>query len=345
MKFYAFNGCLDMPNEFGSFTVVSRNLNKYFNKYKYLDDFITQNTYVIYPEVYNVERKWFHHIPYLACEYSLAPSIVIDKLNSYKPLVLSISNFAKNNLINSGYSNVETVHLGTDPDKWNKTSDKKFDTFTYLTVNTSNERSGYEKLIPAFVKFSKNKNVNLIIKDSNNKNFKNYIQSLNNDKIIYIDDMLSEDDLKRIYNKSHIFLYTNHTTSFGMNILDSALCGIPSIVTLGSAIKEFVPEWTQPKKVLSEMKPVNSQSIIEWNNYGIKSFPSNFLSVFNGIPLAEFVIEESILDSLEYSYKNYDEYIDINIKYQDYVLNNFTWDHCIKKIVGKVLENDKFISR
>lgn len=340
MKLFAHNNCLDNPKEFGSFTVVARKLNEHFQKLNILGDPQNKNTYVIYPEVYATEQKWTRQIPYLACEYSLAPQIVIDKLKQYNPLVLSISNFAKNNLFNSGYFKIETVHLGTDPDFWKPTNTDKFDIFTYLTVNSSNERSGYEKLIPAFLEFSKDKNVNLIIKDGNNPNFKQYIESLNCNKIIYIGSMLTQEELRDLYNKSHIFLYTNNTTSFGMNPMDSVLCGTPCITTLGSALKEFIPDWTQPIKITTIVEQITPTLIKEWNTYGINCFPEGFLYAFKDNIYCERVQQNEILDALNYSFNNYSEYLDVLDDHKKYILENFTWKQCANNILNKVKNYD-----
>jgi glycosyltransferase involved in cell wall biosynthesis len=340
MKFCAYNDKLFSPNEFGSFTVVARKLNEFFHKAGVLGNILDHNTWVIYPEVFDTEQKWKKQIPYLACEYNLAPQIVIHKLKQYHPPVLSISDFAKNNLNNSGYSRVETVHLGTDPSLWYKTQESKFSTFTFLTVNSSNERSGYEKLIPSFIEFSYDKDVNLIIKDGKNKAFKEYIHSLNHSKIIYVDDMLSEEELRKLYNKSHVFLYTNNTTSFGMNPLDAVLCGTPAITTYGSALKEFIPEWTQPIKIRTELTKITPELILEWNKFGISCFPVSFLSIFGGDVYSEIVNEKDILLSLKYSFENYNDLLDKTNLHKQYILDNFTWDKCIQKIIEKVKQYD-----
>lgn len=345
MKFFAYNDKLYSTNEFGSFTVVARKLNDQFQKMDCLGDISNNETFVIYPEVFDTQQRWNKQIPFLACEYSYAPDIVIQKLKHYNPLVLAISDFAKNNICRSGYSNIQSVHLGSDVDFWKSTYVKKNKTFTYLTVNSSNDRSGYEKLIPAYLKFSKNKDTLLIIKDGHNPEFKSYINSLSSDKIQYIDSMLSETELRDLYNSSHIFLYANNTTSFGMNPMDSVLCGTPCITTMGSALKEFIPEWTQPKKINTTLEPITVDSIREWTRIGIRCFPESFLSLFQKQPYAERVIQEDILEALEYSFTHYDQYLDIVPKYQEYIKNNFTWEICAKNIIQKVLNYDKSISR
>lgn len=344
MKFFAYNDKLYTPNEFGSFTVVARKLNEQFLKLGVLGDINDPNCYVIYPEVFETQQIWKKQIPYLACEYSLAPQIVIDKLKSYNPFVLAISDFARKNLINSGYTNVDYVHLGTDPDLWYQTNEDKFSTFTYLTVNSSNDRSGFEYLIPAFLKFSENKNVNLIIKDGKNEDFKRYITSINNNKIIYIDEMMNEEQLRKLYNKSHLFIYANNTTSFGMNPMDSVLCGTPAITTFGSALKEFIPEWSQPIKINTELKKITTDSIEEWNNLGLRCFPKYFLNLFSGPIFGEKTSKEDIFKSLEFSFENYDIYLNILPKHQAFIRENYTWEKCARKILEKIINYDNFKS-
>jgi glycosyltransferase involved in cell wall biosynthesis len=334
MKIFAYNGDLNKSTEYGSFTVVARKLNKEFNKLGILGSIDDPGSIIIYPEVFDTDRKWNKQIPYLACEYSLAPKIVIDRLKLYNPLVLAISNFAKNNIINSGYEKVETVYLGADLETWYPTLPKIDDIFTYLTVNTSNERSGLEKLIPAFDKFSKNKNVQLIVKDGKNLKFGQFIAGFSNNKIKYIGEILSEQSLRDLYSKSHIFLYTNHTTSFGMTPLESVLCGTPSIVTLGSAIKEFIPEWTQPYKIFTEYKKIDTASIQEWQENSITCFPEYFLNLFNGPIYGERVRGENIYDALEFSFKNYKEYRIIANKHKEYILEKYTWEQTAINIIN-----------
>lgn len=341
MKLFAFNDKLECPNEFGSFTVVARKLNEQFKRKNILGDINDPNTYIIFPEVFATEQRWNRQIPYLACEYSLAPQIVIDKLKQYNPFVIAISDFARKNLINSGYDNVEFVHLGSDSSIWHPTNEKKFSNFTYLTINSSNDRSGFEYLIPAFLKFSKNKNVQLIIKDGKNDDFKKYIESINSDKIIYIDDMMDESNLRSLYNKSHLFLYVNNTTSFGMNPMDSVLCGTPAITTFGSALKEFIPEWTQPIKIKTIKKQIDAESIDQWNSIGLRCFPKEFLNLFNGPIFGERVVEEDILNALNFSFDNYDIFVTIQKKHKEIILRDFSWEKCATRLTNLIQNYDQ----
>jgi len=344
MKLIAYNDKLKDIKEFGSFTVVARQLNKEFKKNGVLGNIDDPNCVVIYPEVFATEQRWKKQVPYLACEYSLAPKIVIDKLKLYNPLVLAISDFAKKNILNSGYEKVQTVHLGVDTETWYPTKNKNKDVFTYLTVNSSNERSGLEKLLPAFDKFSKNKNVKLIIKDGINLQFKSYVESLQNSKIEYIGEIMSENSLRDLYSQSHLFLYTNHTTSFGMTPLEAVMCGTPAIVTLGSALKEFIPESTQLYKIYTEQKQLDNASIHNWIEYGIACFPEYFLNLFNGNIYGERVKEIDIYEALEFSFTNYKKYLIIQKEHQKHIIKNFNWKNTVINIINECKKYDYLTS-
>jgi glycosyltransferase involved in cell wall biosynthesis len=344
MKLIAYNDKLEESKEFGSFTVVARQLNKEFKKRGVLGNINDPDCVVIYPEVFATEQRWKKQVPYLACEYSLAPKIVIDKLKLYNPLVLAISEFAKQNILNSGYDKVETVYLGVDSETWYPTQNKNKNPFTYLTVNSSNERSGLEKLLPAFHKFSKNKNVKLIIKDGVNLEFEKYVNSFQNSQIEYIGKIMLEDQLRDLYSQSNLFLYTNHTTSFGMTPLEAVLCGTPAIVTLGSALKEFIPGSTQLYKIYTKSKQLDKISIQNWTEYGISCFPDYFLNLFDGEIYGERVDEIDIYNALEFSFINYDNYLIIQKEHKKQILQNFTWKNTVSNIISTLKKYDYFTS-
>ena len=115
MRVFPYNDKLFHENEFGSFTVVSKNI---FNELKKLDligDPINPNTIWIQPECLDARRKSQNFIPYLACEYSKAANSTIENIKQYNPFILTISEFARKNILNSlnyDESKIKTVHLG-----------------------------------------------------------------------------------------------------------------------------------------------------------------------------------------------------------------------------------------
>lgn len=335
MKLFAYNGSLQDPTECGSFTVVAREINKILHAKGLLSTDGTAD-FVLVPECLNARRQFQNHIPILASEYSYAPPFVIHWLKEYNPIVFAISEFAKQNLVNSGYpaERIFVTHLGSNPSIWYPDGIKT-KVFSYLTVNSSNDRSGFEELIPAFLEFAHDKSCVLIIKDGKNEKFKQWIESFNSNKLIYNDNKLSDDELRKLYSSACVHLYYNHSTSFGMNINDCALCGTPSLATLGSAPKEFLPEWTQPVKVKTSLKPLDGNIINKWNSIGLNSPP---FGMYPNGTMREAVSKKDIISALEYSFWNYLELKYINRKHQKYIRANLTWNKAVDRIVD-VLKN------
>lgn len=339
MKIRSFNDKEHIPEECGSFTILSRALNKSFKNlgvYSQNDD-----AYVIVPESLNTQQKFVKQIPLLACEYSLMPQFVIDWLNQYVPPVLCISNFAANNLINSGYpkEKVHTCLLGVDSDFWRPVNVPKFKNFTFISVNTSNDRSAYEISIIEFLKFAADKpEIRLIIKDGKNENFKKWLKSLNSNQIIYIDDKFPDLMLRELICRSHYGFYINHTTSFGFLNLQVPLCGVPNLCTHGSAIREIVPTWTQPPNLIkTHYAPLNEQILTHWRDtIGLHTPPNGF---YPPNAMREVLDPENIVNSLDYVYNNYSEMIDKNKVFASEIKKDYTWDVCANRII-KVLENE-----
>jgi glycosyltransferase involved in cell wall biosynthesis len=155
---------------------------------------------------------------------------------------------------------------------------------------------------------------------------------------------MSEDKLRDLYSKSNLFLYTNHTTSFGMTPLEAVLCETPAIVTLGSALKEFIPESTQLYKIYTEYKQLNKDSIQNWIEYGISCFPEYFLNLFDGDIYGERVKEIDIYNALEFSFTNYEKYLIIQKEHKKQILQEFTWENTVKKIINILKKYDYFTS-
>lgn len=333
MKIRSFNGSEHIESECGSFTNLSRELNKQFKKlgvYSTDDD-----SFVVVPECLNTRQQFKNQIPFLACEYSHPAPFVTQWLNQYKPITFCISNFARENLLRGGYPPelVYVSHLGHNDSFWCTTEDEKFPIFTFITVNTSNDRSGFEIFIPEFLKFAKNKEVRLIIKDGDNPKFKDWLFSLDGaeEKIIYDGWKISREELRQLYNKSHVNVYYNHCTSYGLNVNDGALCGLPTLATYSTAICEFLPSWTQPHPVETRTKMLNDEILNTWSKIGLHTPPPN---LYPPNTTREELNPQNIRLNLEYVFDNYNEMLKVNQQHQLFVKSFCGWD----KTVGRILE-------
>jgi len=337
MKCFPYDNNIFNAKECGSFTMVARQLFDEFRALDVLGDPYNRDTTMIHAECLNPTNKAPRYIPYLACEYSYPNNFTASVLARQKNFILTYTDFAKNNLLRTLAPlnlKIHTVHLGTDPNKWYKIEEEKFKTFTFLSVNTSNERSGFEYLIPAFIEFSKDKDVRLIIKDGPyNSRFANYMNRLNHPKIKYSRDILSETELRRLYCKSHIHIYASNTATFGMNNMDSAMCGTPCLATMGSGMKEYLPEWTQPVKIISKKHSFDVSFFDRLDEYGI-NYASDILTAHPKGVEGEIVDQNSIEAAFDYSYSNYKSMQDINAEHRKFILENYTWRHTAEKIIS-----------
>ena len=351
MSIFFYNGELDkngnsITNGCGSFKNVSLECNDAAKKLGVFSPF-EKSEIVIYIDAYDTGKRFSGKktVPWLVSEYNCAPKICVEKLKIDNPLCLAISEQARQSYINAGYDEnlIKTVHLGTNPQKWHEDDIriKKQNIFTFLTVNTSNQRSGYNYFIPAYLQWARNRNVELIIKDQFNQDFLDWLKEVqailglsNTGKIRYIGNLYNENNMRSLYRMSHVHAYINTVTSFGMNLLDSAMCGLPNIYSDGSAIKEFMNhESNVPVSMFKE--PIDYITISEWNNAGLKN---NLLSLDQFSQRLEHEVPhyQGIIKSLDYVYNNYLELKRLNKEFQNYLKKNYTWENVIKNIMKEL---------
>lgn len=335
MKLFFFNDKLNDISCNGSFSVASRNLNEASQKLNYYAH-AEKADHVIYMDAFNFGAKINDKslIPYVVSEYNRCGKFLVEHLNLHK-IILAISQQAKDSFVNSGVDSdkIHVAHLGTNPQNWpNYKMRDKIPIFTFLTVNTSNNRSGYEIMIPAFLEWAQGKDVRLIVKDQFNAKLFQIIQTIDKQsKIVYISDNLNHSQLVSLYNQAHVHVYANSVTSFGLNILDSACAGLPQIVSNSSAI----PEFTSSKHVqyvdCYEQK-VDNILLAQYQAFGLVN---NLLPLENyeGILLTSRPKFDSIIKELDFAYNNYNKMVEKNDKFVEFIKNNLKWNDSVEKIV------------
>lgn len=335
MKIHAYNAELNDPTKFGSFVTASRGINsglKQLNSYAEPND----ADHILFLEGLDTRKRFGRQVPYLIAEYNLMPKFCADWLNQWQPTCLAISELSKMAYVNAGYDKdkIHTVLLGTNPSDWFIEETPKYKQFTFLTVNAANERSGYDIFLETFVDWAQNKDVQLIVKDSPAPNikFQNWIKFIDRqNKIKYIGESLTQPELRVLYNKCHIFCYINRVTGFGQNILDSSLCGLPQIVTNGSAIKEFcLPAYNL--MVEATYEKINDNLHRKWNEIGLTNNLLHCSQYVNEL-ITERPEPESIKEKLNYAFDNYLEMKKKHQVWTQYILENHTWKHVAQNII------------
>lgn len=338
MKLFFFNDKLNDANSNGSTTIASRELNNAAQKLNVFAN-ADKASHIIHMDSFNLNASFGTKplIPFLISEYSQPASFLIKDLEKHS-IALAISEQTRQSFIKGGADpeKIKTVHLGVNPMQWPDWNQrKKNTTFTFLTHNTSNERSGFNDLIPAFLEWSKGKDVKLIIKDQQNDKFHSIVKQIDADqKIIYIGQNLNHLQLVELYNNCHCHLYINAVTSFGMTPLQTSCAGLPQIVSKASALTEFTSN-EFVNYVDCREQEVDNILLAEYNAFGlVNNLPplQNYSNkLFTSRPKYSSVIEQ-----LDFAYNNYSKIVEKNNKYINYIKENLTWENSIKKIV-KVL--------
>lgn len=339
MKLFFYNDRLNQLDANGSFTVSSRNLNQaaidlgHYSPAEKADHIIFMDALDINKTIFNKKA-----ISFLVSEYNFAPKFLIPQLAA-QPIALAISQQAKNSFVNAGADpdKIHVVHLGSDPKMWVDFKQRqKAAPFTFLTINSSNNRSAFEILIPAFLEWAAGKNVRLIIKDQQNDKLQYLINQIDKEKkILYIGQNLNYNQLLNLINQCHAHLYINSTTSFGMTPLDTSLAGLPQILSNSSALPEFTSD-EFVTYVDCYQQEVNELLLGEYRTFGLVN---NLLPLenYNSPLLTARPRAASIINKLQYCMDNYLELVNKNEKYKKWILANKTWHNSIKEIV-KILK-------
>lgn len=134
---------------------------------------------------------------------------------------------------------LEVVPLGFDPEVWpERIEPRTFSLpFTFLYVGALNDRKGTQVIIRAWERFRDTPGVRLIMKVSGVDGARRVIER---DNVIFDERALPIDELRRLYDAAHVFLFPTLGEGFGLTPLEAAAQALPLIVSAGGAIGEFL---------------------------------------------------------------------------------------------------------
>lgn len=178
------------------------------------------------------------------------------------------SNFSRNAMLRSGveFDKVQIVPNGIDPSRYTPFGEaypletKK--RFRFLYVGGTIFRKGIDILLHAYVKsFTAADDVVLVIKDLGGDSFykgqtaseiiRKVQQMPNAPEILYIDEILSEEEMAKLYRSCHVLVAPYRGEGFALPVLEAMACGLAVIVTEGGATDDFVDHrcgWKLPAK-------------------------------------------------------------------------------------------------
>jgi len=215
----------------------------------------------------------------ICCYEFVIPYIV--KKNAGDKLLVAVSRDNMIFLLEGGIpkSKVGYINLGVDSEKFCKV-EKKYDKdlFICLSMTESLVRSGLEILIDGFgAAFSGNKEVLLYVKDRNAlPEFELWIKNrakYYNIQLRYENNHL--DTIEKIldmYAHADVHYYLNRNTTWGMNVLESTSCGIPTATPMYGGPREYISDRLTGIGIDYELEDITQNKLNYLQSFGMRNF-------------------------------------------------------------------------
>lgn len=169
------------------------------------------------------------------------------------------SNYSRNVFVRGGvdFNKVQVVPNGIDPHKFTPIGDKfelkTSKKFKFLFVGGTIFRKGIDVLLEAYSQaFSSQDDVCLVIKDlggdtfykgqTAEKTIADFRKNSSAPEIIYINNILTEDEMTSLYRACNVFVSPYRGEGFSIPTLEAMATALPVIVTAGGATDDFVDE-------------------------------------------------------------------------------------------------------
>ena len=191
-------------------------------------------------------------------EYTKIPFEWQYKFEQFADYLITPSQWSMNNFLDSGLSphKAAVVANGYDSNIFNssnRTSQQysSVNKFTFVYVGNGQYRKGLDILLNAWQESTSQKdNVKLIIKDSPQVYGQTDLLSrviqmeykTQCAEIEYIDRILSQEEMSKLYSEHDILIHPYRGEGFGMHVQEAMACGCIPMVTAGGPTDEFVSD-------------------------------------------------------------------------------------------------------
>jgi len=175
---------------------------------------------------------------------------------------------------------VYVIPNGIDPKRFNPSIEKykiNNTNFKFLFVGDTIHRKGIDILLNAYIQeFTSKDKVTLVIKDMGSDSFykgqtmKEKIIAIQDDKsmpnLLYIDAKLTDQEMAGLYPACDVLVHPYRGEGFGLPILESMACGVPTIVSNGGSCLDFCNNKNSifvdaPKKIYDTTKLGQTQLV------------------------------------------------------------------------------------
>lgn len=160
--------------------------------------------------------------------------------------LLTPSEISKQRMIDLGVKKpIFVFPHGIEKNKFPFKQRKKDDKFKFLYVGECSDRKGIFHLVKAFIDlFGYNENVELVLRSNDSMLFyggeklKKLIEPYPN--IIWNHTNTTHDELCKLYEECHVYVYPSRADTFGMTLLEAMSSGLPIISTKEPGVVELI---------------------------------------------------------------------------------------------------------
>ena len=215
--------------------------------------------YIMYP-VYNFGQLAKPSAIITMYEAHRCPFEWVKKLNGMGIPIFAPSKFVKTMFEDSGVTvPIHHLQLGVDQELYSRNSRRVSpeETFRFLTMGKMEPRKNSKVTVECFQEAFKNgENVELIIKTRERfLPLEVKIAANHDSRIKIIEKTITEDELVKVYNYCHCFIYPSRGEGFSFPPRNAIANGMPTMVTNWSALEEIPGAIKIPITGLTAMPP------------------------------------------------------------------------------------------
>lgn len=292
-------------------------------------DYDSIGIFFAYPDIYgNVRYKV--NIGYTGSDSSRWYRSATDKTpaelcNSLMDYMLTPSFYSKNIMQNCGVTiPINVFPHGIDPELFKPKNKNNTNVYTFGYIGELSRRKGTQDLIESFSElFGNNSEFRLVLRANSHMKFyngdqiKSLCERVNNIVLSWVDK--GQEDLENYYNNFDSYIYPSKADWFGMTVLESLACGIPTIATANNGYYDFLSYYIYPISYkIEEIKNQHPYLLGDWFSVDKENLKS---------------LMKMISSKTKYEY-----FKRISINESEEIRKNFSWEQVTKQYLLPFLE-------
>ena len=166
--------------------------------------------------------------------------------------------------------------------------------FVFVSVGNLIPIKAFDQLIEAFSQVKENAKLYIIGDGPEQENLQNQINALQLDTEVELLGRLTRDEINKVFQKSHVFVLSSQSETFGVSYIEAMYTGLPVIATRCGGPESFV---NGNNGLLVPVNDVNAfakaMELMRKNyyNYNKKLISSNCIAQFSPEVIAEKIIK------------------------------------------------------